>query len=96
MRKYYTPSPQLPLDFAIFYSVIDNSPTNTLAKIKETINFEEYRPLLLDILEKSIPSRRLCNCGRRPMDPIFMLKVLFLQRLMGLSDQQMEDFICAD
>ncbi len=97
MRKYCTPSPQLQLDFSNFYSVIDNSPTNTLAKIKETINFESYRSLVLDILEKSFPSkRRLCNSGRRPMDPIFMLKVLFLQRLKGLSDQQMEDTICAD
>lgn len=96
MRKYYTPSSQLQLGFSNFYSVIENSPTNNLTKIKETVNFEEYRPLLLDILEKSFPSRRLCNSGRRPMDPVFMLKVLFLQRLKGLSDQKMEDTICAD
>ncbi len=96
MRNYYTPSPQLPLDFSNFYSILDNSPTNTLAKIKKSINFELYRPLLLSILEREFPSKRLCNSGRRPMDPLFMLKVLFLQRLMGLSDQQMEETIRAD
>lgn len=96
MRRYHTPSPQLPLDFFDFYSVIENSPTNNLAKIKQAINFDQYRSLLKDTLEKEFPSRRLCNSGRPPMDPLFMLKVLFLQRFKGLADQEMEDTIRAD
>lgn len=96
MRRYHTPSPQLPLDFFDFYSVIENSPTNNLAKIKQAINFDQYRSILKDTLEKEFPSRRLCNSGRPPMDPLFMLKVLFLQRFKGLADQEMEDTIRAD
>ncbi len=30
------------------------------------------------------------NVGRKPFDPEFMFKVLFLQRLYGMSDPQME------
>jgi len=30
------------------------------------------------------------NAGRKPIDPVFMFRVLFLQRLYGLSDAQIE------
>lgn len=30
------------------------------------------------------------NAGRKPIDPVFMLKVLFLQRLYNISDNQVE------
>ena len=30
------------------------------------------------------------KAGRKPIDPVFMLKVLFLQRLYNISDHQIE------
>jgi hypothetical protein len=30
------------------------------------------------------------KAGRKPIDPVFMLKVLFLQRLYNISDNQVE------
>ena len=33
---------------------------------------------------------RKSNAGRRPIDPVLMFKVMFLQRLYGLSDEQAE------
>lgn len=33
---------------------------------------------------------RKSNVGRRGLDPVFMMKVMFLQRLYGLGDKQIE------
>ena len=60
---------------------------NPLPYLKETIDFEQFRDLLEPVFEKQ---GRKSNAGRKPFDPVFMLRVLFLQRLYGLSDPQVE------
>ena len=44
-----------------------------------------------DILEPVFENTgKKSNAGRKPIDPVFMFKVLFLQRLYGMSDAQIE------
>lgn len=59
-----------------------NDPLETLAKF---VDFEMFRPVLSEVLpreEKSV--------GAKPYDVVFMFKILILQRLYKLSDQQAE------
>lgn len=60
---------------------------NPLPVLKEIIDFEQFRDLLETVFEKH---ERKSNAGRKPIDPVFMFRVLFLQRLYGLSDTQIE------
>lgn len=60
---------------------------NPLPYLKKAIDFEQFRDLLEPVFEKQ---NRKSNAGRRPIDPVFMFRVLFLQRLYGLSDPQIE------
>ena len=57
-----------------------------LAELKNYIDFELFRPSLEEILEK--PKRS--NAGRKPLDVVFMFKILIIQRLYNLSDEQVE------
>ena len=50
------------------------------------IDFESFRPTLTDGLKKERKSR----AGRPPFDNVMMFKVLILQRLFNLSDDQTE------
>ena len=51
------------------------------------IDFEKFRT----ILESKLQTTELkSNAGRRPVDPVLMFKVMFVQRLYGLSDEQVE------
>ena len=50
------------------------------------IDFEMFRSLL----EGSLRKERKSNAGRPPFDPIMMFKILILQRLFNLSDDQTE------
>lgn len=60
---------------------------NPLEFISGIIDFEMFRP----ILEESLHTQeRKSNAGRRPIDPVLMFKVMFVQRLYGLSDEQAE------
>lgn len=60
---------------------------NALGFIAELVDFEMFRPTL----ESSLHTQeRKSNAGRRPIDPVLMFKVMFLQRLYGLSDEQAE------
>lgn len=95
MTKYFTPSSQLPLDFSGYFEKHLDKSFNPLMRLKESFNFEDYRQLLTALLERNKP-KKLCSSGRRPMDPIFMLKVLFLQRLFGQSDNEFEKTMTAD
>lgn len=56
---------------------------NPLPKLKEIIDFEQFRDILEPVFENTGKSRK-------PIDPVFMFRVLFLQRLYGLSDAQIE------
>lgn len=57
-----------------------------LAELKEYIDFEIFRESIEDIFDK--PKRS--NAGRKQLDVVFMFKILILQRLYNLSDEQME------
>ena len=60
---------------------------NPLVLLKEIVDFEQFR----DELEKLFTNdSKKNNAGRKPIDPVFMLKVLFLQRLYNISDNQVE------
>ena len=60
---------------------------NPLEILKDLLDFEQFRPILEPVFEKV---DRKSNAGRPPMDPVLMLKVLFVQRLYGLGDRQIE------
>lgn len=60
---------------------------NPLSKLKEILDFEQFRPILEPVFVKT---NRKSNAGRKGFDPVFMMKVLFLQRLYGLGDNQIE------
>lgn len=62
---------------------------NPLAMLSQVIDFEIYR----DVLEKALltpKEEKKSNAGRKPLDPVFVCKALFLQRFYGLSDEQLE------
>ena len=60
---------------------------NPLPYLKETIGFEQFCDILEPVFERQ---DRKSNAGRKPLDPVFMFRVLFLQRLYGLGDAQAE------
>ena len=60
---------------------------NPLEILKDLLDFELFRPLLEPVFEKA---DRKSNAGRKPIDPVLMFKVMFLQRLYGLGDHQIE------
>jgi len=57
-----------------------------LVKLNKVINWEIFRPELEALREKE----RKSNAGRKPFDVILMLKVLIIQSLYNLSDDQTE------
>ena len=58
---------------------------DSLEKLK-IIDFEVFRPLL----ENAFRKERKSNAGRPPFDVVMMFKILVLQRLFNLSDDQTE------
>ena len=58
---------------------------DSLERLK-IIDFESFRPTLTEGLKKE----RKSNAGRPPFDNVMMFKVLVLQRLFNLSDDQTE------
>lgn len=57
-----------------------------LTELKEYIDFEMFRASL----EKALERPRRSNAGRKALDVVFMFKILILQRLYNLSDEQVE------
>jgi len=57
-----------------------------LDQLNSIINWEEFRATLEIIRNKE----RKSNAGRKPFDVILMFKILILQSLYNLSDEQME------
>ena len=57
-----------------------------LVKLGKLVDFELFRPALLRALHRSDRSRG----GRPPYDPVLMFKILVLQALYNLSDDQAE------
>ncbi len=59
---------------------------NPLERLNQAIEWESFRSILSKIHEKP----RKDNSGRKPYDCVLMFKVLILQSLYNLSDDQME------
>lgn len=57
-----------------------------LVDLKRLIDFEIFRPILTPALNKAKTS----SAGRKAFDPVFMFKILIIQRLYNLSDEQAE------
>jgi IS5 family transposase len=58
----------------------------TLERIKQIVPWEEFRPILESIYQKEHKS----NAGRKPLDVILMFKMLILQNLYNISDDELE------
>ena len=61
---------------------------NPLEFIKGIVDFEMFRETLERYLYTD--KERRSNAGRRPFDPVLIFKVMFIQRLYGLSEEQAE------
>lgn len=57
-----------------------------LMKLDEKIPWQEFRPLLEKIHDKP----RKSNAGRKPIDVVVMFKMLVLQQLYNISDEDLE------
>jgi transposase, IS5 family len=57
-----------------------------LIRLNRVMDWERFRPLLEQIHQKP----RKSNAGRKPFDSILMFKLLILQRLYNLSDEELE------
>lgn len=63
-----------------------NNGGDPLVKLNEVVNWELFRKDLQQVRDKD----RKSNAGRRPFDVVLMFKILILQSLYNLSDDQME------
>lgn len=63
-----------------------NQKKDLLVRLNEIIPWETFRPLLAQIHDK----RRKSNAGRKPIDGIVMFKLLVLQQLYNISDEELE------
>lgn len=59
-----------------------------LLVLNEKIKWESFRPILKEIRIDNPDNIR--NAGRKPFDEVMMFRVIILQSLYGLSDDQME------
>ena len=57
-----------------------------LERLNETIPWEAFRP----VLSKAHNKQRKSKAGRKPYDSLLLFKILILQSLYNLSDEQME------
>jgi IS5 family transposase len=57
-----------------------------LKRLSESIPWESFRPLL----ERGYAHERKSNAGRRRIDPVILFKMLILQQLFNLSDEELE------
>jgi transposase, IS5 family len=57
-----------------------------LETLDRAIPWETFRP----VLNKALRKLKKSNAGRKPYDPVFMFKILVLQSLYNLSDDQTE------
>ncbi len=68
---------------------------NPLERLAETVDFEMFRETLeaglyRETLEAGLYRERLTNAGTKPYDYVLMFKILVLQRMYNLSDEQAE------
>ena len=67
------------------FEQLDNG-GDPLVKLNEVVNWELFRCDLEQVREKD----RKSNAGRKPFDAVLMFKILILQSLYNLSDDQIE------
>ena len=67
------------------YQKLDSKKT-LLTRLDETVPWSEFRPLLEKVHDKP----RKSNAGRKPIDVIVMFKMLVLQQLYNISDEDLE------
>jgi len=82
MQRTYQPSF---FDESDRYHKLDKL-NDPLVEPKQYIDFEMFRPKLEEICRRP----KQTNVGRKPLDVVMMFKLLILQRLYNLSDQQVE------
>lgn len=63
-----------------------NEKKDLLVRLNEIIDWETFRPLLQQIHDKP----RKSQAGRKPIDAIVMFKLLVLQQLYNISDEELE------
>ena len=63
-----------------------NQKNDFLSRLNETVPWEEFRPILEQIHHKP----RKSNAGRKPFDVVLMFKLLILQQLYNISDEDLE------
>ena len=57
-----------------------------LIRLNTIVPWEEFRPILEQIRQKP----RKSNAGRKPFDVVLMFKLLILQKLYNISDEELE------
>ena len=72
-------------DWQTRFEQLDNG-GDPLVKLNQIINWQQFRKPLEKIREKD----RKSNAGRKPFDVILMFKIMILQSLYNLSDDQLE------
>jgi IS5 family transposase len=73
------------LDWQIRFKQLDKG-GDPLPKIQTMVEWERFRPLLEVVRDKE----RKSSAGRKPFDVVLIFKVLILQSLYNLSDEQTE------
>ena len=63
-----------------------NNKKPVLTCLSESIPWEAFRPLL----DKGYSQERKSNAGRKRIDPLILFKMLVLQQLFNLSDEEFE------
>lgn len=72
-------------DWQTRFEQLDNG-GDPLVKLNDVVNWELFRK----DLEKARDKDRKSNAGRKPFDAVLMFKILILQSLYNLSDDQLE------
>ena len=73
------------LDWQIRFEQLDNG-GDPLTKLQKVVDWKLFRTLLEPVRDKD----RKSSAGRKPFDVVLMFKVLILQSLYNLSDEQTE------
>jgi hypothetical protein len=63
-----------------------NQKNNFLRRLNKTVPWQEFRPILEQVRQKP----RKSNAGRKSFDVVRMFKLLLLQKLYNISDEQLE------
>ncbi|AQT69210.1 Transposase DDE domain protein [Anaerohalosphaera lusitana] len=72
-------------DWQTRFEQLDNS-GDPLVKLNEIVDWEQFRKTLEIVRDK----KRKSNAGRKPFDVILMFKILILDSLYNISDDQLE------